>query len=142
MTRQTIAAVLLLPACVVYDYPNQPGTPVVVPNSAPYIDYAASYVGWDPYYGDDIWSFEIGVNDPDGVYDVQYAWADVYDEWYGGALVESFDMAPSNDPTFWYSDWFGSSTYLDPFWGGYTVDLIACDSFDVCTVATVIPDTY
>jgi hypothetical protein len=100
------------------------------------------YVSYDPYYHDDVWSFEAWVGDANGVFDVVSVWADVYDEWSGGMLVESFELYPSNDPSFWFSDWLGSTTYLDPFWRGYTVDLVAYDAYGTYGWITVPAETY
>lgn len=142
MTRLTGVALLLLSstACVVYESPGRFDDPVVT-NAPPFVEGGAAYVTYDPFYADYIWSFEAWVSDPNGAYDVVSVWADVYDEWSGGRLVESFELYPSDDPNFWYSDWYGSTTFLDPFWGGYTVDLVAYDvyeSYDWITVPAVV----
>jgi hypothetical protein len=130
-----------LPACVVYDSPGHHtgGGTVVVTNAAPYVDFADAYVYYDPYYRDDIWTFEATVDDPNGVYDVVQVWADVYD---GPVLVESFELYPTDDPYYWFSDWLGSTTMLDPFWGGYSVDFVAYDAYDDFGWVTVWADTY
>lgn len=116
-----------------------PGPGPVV-NSLPFIVSGDAYVSWDPYYYDDIWSFEATVDDGDGPLDVVEVYVDIYDD-YTGTLVESLDLLPSEDPYFWYSDWYGSSLYLDP-WGSYTVDIIAIDSFDEFDVYSVSALTY
>lgn len=144
MTRLTGVPLLLLlssTACIVYESPGNFGGGPVVTNVPPYVEGGNAYVAYDPFYGDYIWSFEAWVSDADGVYDVVSVWADVYDEWSGGRLVESFELYPSNDPYFWYSDWYGYTTYLDPFWNGYTVDLVAYDSYDAYDWITV-PVTF
>jgi hypothetical protein len=150
MNRATLA--LLLPAvsgCLVYDYDDdtytEPGGTVIVVedgNYDPYVVSAAAYVYFDDYYYDDIWTFEATVDDPNGVLDVIGVWADVYDEYAGGVLVESFELYPTSDPYFWFSDWFGSSTYLDPFWPGYTVDFVVYDSYECFGYTTVWAETY
>lgn len=148
MTRLTGVALLLLSstACIVYDSPDHGGGGggggTVVTNAPPWVDDGAAYVTYDSFYNDDVWSFEAWVDDPNGVYDVVSVWADVYDDWAGGVLVESFELFPSEDPSFWYSDWYGSSTYLDPFWGGYSVDLVAYDVYDDFGWITIHVDTY
>lgn len=143
------AAALSLGGCVVYDYddttPTGPGGTVVIVedgNYDPYVVSAAAYVYFDQYYFDDIWTFEATVDDPNGVGDIIGVWADVYDEYAGGVLVESFELYPTNDPYFWFSDWFGSTTWLDPFWGGYTVDFVVYDSFECFGYTTVWAETY
>ena len=69
-------------------------------------------------------------------------YADVFDECRGGTLIESFELFPTNDSFVWFSDWLGSSTYLDPFSPCYTVDLVAYDSYDAVDVMTVTAETY
>ena len=114
----------------------------VVYNVAPTVWDGEAGCYWDSYYGDDIWYFEADVDDADGPGDIVSVWADVYDEGHGGAYVESFELYPTNDPYIWFSDWMGSSTWLDCWYGGYTVDLIAYDSFDDYDYLTVWADTY
>lgn len=145
MNRLTLLAgvATLATGCVIYEEPHHHGggggTVVVETNAPPYVFNAAAYVYYDPYYGDDIWTFEADVDDPNGVYDVISVWADVYD---GPVLVESFELYPTDDPYFWWSDWLGSTTYLDPFWGGYSVDIVAYDAYEDFGYATVWADTY
>jgi hypothetical protein len=143
MNRMTLPtaglALALASGCVVYADDQNHGGPVVVGNSAPYVTGADAYVYYDPYYFDDIWTFEAWVDDPDGVYDVIAVWADVYD---GPVLVESFELYPTNDPYYWWSDWLGSTTRLDPFWGGYSVDIVAYDSYEAFGYETIRADTY
>jgi hypothetical protein len=57
-------------------------------------------------------------------------------------LVESFELYPTDDPYYWWSDWLGSTTYLDPFWGGYSVDIVAYDTYEDFGYATVWAETY
>ncbi|MFT4626183.1 MAG: hypothetical protein ACI8PZ_004858 [Myxococcota bacterium] len=147
----TALAIASLPACVVYvDEPVDTGRPyveevvVVVEqvNYAPEVLSADAFVYYEPAYADDIWAFEAVVDDLDGPYDVVSVWADVYDEYAGGAWVGSFELYPTNDPYLWYSDWLGRSTYLDPFYGGYTVDLVAYDVYDAYGYQTIWATTY
>lgn len=134
-----------LGACVVYDHsddnyvPPPPPPPVV--NYAPYVDGAEAGVYWDAGLRDDIWYFDAVADDPDGVYDVTEVWADVYDD-YTGEYLESFELYPTNDPYRWYSDWLGSSTWLDPFYTGYSVDFVAYDSYGETGYATVWAYSY
>lgn len=130
--------------CIVYDsdYDPDPYNPPVDYNYAPEIIDAEAGVFWDNYYYDDIWYFEADVDDFDGPYDVVAVWADVYDEYYGAEYIESFELFPTNDPYIWYSDWLGSSTWLDPFYDGYTVDFVAYDAYDEMDVFTVWAYTY
>jgi len=110
-------------------------------NSTPevYDGYAGVY--WDSWADDDVWVFEAEVDDPDGVYDVVEVWADVYDE-YSGTLADYFPLENTSDPYFWSTEWFNSDTYLDPFYDGYTVDLVAYDEFGDYDVLTIWADTY
>lgn len=115
-------------------------TPVVV-NYAPEVYDGEAGCYYDRYERDDIWYFEAFVDDVDGIGDVISVWADVYDE-YDGSYVESFELFPTNDPYVWYSDWLGSTTYLDCFYTNYTVDLVAYDSYEDTGVLTLVPYTY
>ncbi|MCA9568929.1 MAG: hypothetical protein KC656_13865 [Myxococcales bacterium] len=138
------AAVLTLSGCVVhsYDVDDDPTPVVVVPaNYAPQILDAYAEVAYDNYNMDDIWYFEATVDDLDGAYDVISVWADVYDE-YDGTWVESFELFPTNDPLVWYSDWLGSTTYLDPFYPSYSVDIVAYDTYEDYDAITILPLTY
>ena len=139
-----LALAAAAPACVVYSYDTVEEPIVVVDdvNYAPIVLDGYAGVYYDPYYGDDIWTFEVTCDDPDSPYDVIGVWADVYDQWRGGVLVESFELYPTGDPLFWTSDWFGSTTFLDPFYRGYTVDLIAYDQLQSFDWMTVWADTY
>ena len=146
----------LLPACVVYDdhdYDHSHFTTTtttttwVSTNAAPFVSDAAAFVFYDPVHDDDIWAFEAVVDDPDGVGDVIGVWADVYDEGNGdeesgGRLVETFELYPTDDPYVWYSEWLGSTSTLDPYYTGYTVDLVVYDTFEDFGWLTVVPATY
>lgn len=147
MNRIAPLGIALLPGCVVYSSDtvvhDPPGTVVVVEaNHDPLVLDAAAWVYYDPFYHDDVWVFDAVVDDPDSPYDVIGVWADVYDEWAGGFLVESFELYPTDDPYYWASDWLGGSTFLDPFWPGYTVDLIAYDAYECFGWMTVWAETY
>jgi hypothetical protein len=142
-------AIAVATGCVVHthDYHEEPGETIYVEpgpvvNFSPMVLSADAGVFWDDYYFDDIWYFSADVDDPDGVYDVVEVWADVYDEYRGGVLVESFPLDPTADPYIWYSEWLGSSTYLDPFYDGYTVDIVAYDSFDDFGWTTIWANSY
>lgn len=129
---------------VIYTEPVPgPGT-VVDPgpvNALPFVEDATAGCYWDGYNGDDIWYFDAYVSDPDGVLDVVSVWADVYDDWTG-ELIQSFELYPTDDPYYWYSDWLASSTWLDCYYDMYSVDIVAYDSFDEWDAVTVWPDTY
>jgi hypothetical protein len=140
------ATLLSLSGCVVHSYDYDEPAPVVVVetpvNYAPTVYGADAGVYWDGYYGDDIWYFEASVDDLDTPYDVVSVWADVYDEYAGGVYVESFELFPTDDPYFWYSDWLGRTTLLDPFYPGYTVDIVAYDTYEDFGFVTLWPATY
>ena len=138
--RSALALLLLAPGCLVYTYDTDPQ--VIIDNAPPVVLDGYAGVYFDTFYGDDIWTFEATVDDPNGPLDVIGVWADVYDEYRGSTLIESFELYPSSDPFFWYSDWYGSTTLLDPFYQGYTVDIIAYDSFESFHWITVWADTY
>lgn len=111
-------------------------------NAAPYVTSADAFVSFDPYYGDDIWTFEAWVDDPDGPLDIVGVWADVYDDLAGGQYIESFDLLPTNDARYWWSEWLGSSTHLDPYWYGYSADVFVNDAEGRSDVLTVSIATY
>ena len=153
MTRIALTAlgIAVLPACVVYvDESADTGPPLVVEevvvveeaNYAPEVIGADAFVYYDPVYADDIWAFEATVDDLNGPFDVVSVWADIYDESAGGVWVESFELYPTNDPYLWYSDWLGSTTWLNPYHVGYTVDIVAYDAYDAFGYQTLWVATY
>lgn len=131
-----------LTACVVYADDGSyttPGGTVVVTNAPPYVIDSAAWVYYDPYYADDIWALEAWVDDPNGIGDVLGVWADVYD---GPVLVETFELYPTDDPSYWYSDWLGSTSYLDPFYPNYQVDFVVYDVYEDFGYQTVWAESY
>lgn len=145
MPRFAAAALIPLFAvgCVVHDrdvrvVETRPG-PVVVTNAPPFVWDSAAYVSWDPRAGDDLVSFEATVDDPNGLGDVVGVWADVYDDWSGGIYVGSVELWPTTDPAFWVADVYNvlDGLYLDPFWGGYSVDFVVYDLYEDAGVMTV-----
>ena len=136
-------AALLLPGCIIdaSDDGTRPPPPASV-DYAPLVTDAEAGCYWDNAYYDDIWYFEAYVDDGNGPYDVVEAWADVYDEYAGPTLLESFELYPTDDPYVWFSDWMGSSTFLDPYYDGYTVDFVAYDSVGEAGITTVWAYTY
>lgn len=134
--------------CVVHDRDVQvvtttPGT-VVMTNAPPYVWDSAAWLGWDPAAGDDRVSFEATVDDPNGAGDVFGVWADVYDDWGGGVSVGSVELQPTGDPTLWVADVYNTwdGLYLDPYWGGYSVDFVVYDWYEAEGVMTVPLWTY
>ncbi len=147
MTRILIPALILAlgAGCIfVDDSPPDvivvPSDPVVV-NAAPYVLDAWAGCYYDDYNRDDVWYFEAYVDDPDGVYDVVQVWADVRDD-YTGEVVQSFELYPTDDPYVWFSDWLSSTTWMDCWYGLYSVDIYAYDSFDDFDGVTILPATY
>lgn len=138
MTRPVLAALLLTSGCIVYEDGGPPPGPG---NDAPEVYWADAGCYWDNYYRDDIWYFEAEVDDPDGVYDVVAVYADIYDL-RTGRMEDSFELFPTNDPYYWFSDWLGSTTWLDCYYGDYVVDFVAYDSYDAYDVLSVTPFTY
>jgi len=135
-------AALATSGCVVYS-DDAPGNVVVgpEPNFAPYVLGADAGCYYDAAYYDDIWYFEASVDDGNGPLDVTAVYADVYDS-YTGQWVETFELYPTADPYIWFSDWLGSSTYLNCFYRGYEVDIVAYDAYDAFDALTIIPYTY
>ena len=129
-------ATLGLSGCLVYEDGGPPPGPV---NGAPYVAWADAGCYYDAGYRDDIWYFEADADDPDGALDVVAVYADVYDA--RGEWADSFELFPTQDPVYWFSDWLGSSTWLDCGYGGYSVDIVAYDSFDAYDVLTIVPKT-
>jgi hypothetical protein len=143
-----VLALFTATGCIVVDdsgdnRPPPPPPPPVVVNYAPEVGDAEAGVYWDNGYRDDIWYFDAFVQDGDGARDVTEVWADVYDDYgRGDGYIESFELFPTNDPNVWFSDWMGSSTYLDPYYAGYSVDIVAYDSYGDTGYVTVMPYTY
>jgi hypothetical protein len=144
-------AALAAQGCTVYSYDTVEDpyytdvyyeTEVVYYNAAPVVLDAQAGVFFDDRAYDDVWYFDALVDDADGPYDIIGVWADVYDECRGGALVESFELYPTNDPYVWYSEWAGRTTFLDPFHDCYTVDFVAYDTFEAFDFMTVWALTY
>jgi hypothetical protein len=141
MIRALIPALILFATtgCILYTDSDDVRTD---PNPDPIINFSPIVLGaeagcyWDSYYYDDIWYFEAEVDDPDTPYDVVEVWADIYDEW-DGSWVDSFELYPTDDPYLWYSDWLGSSTYLDCFYNYYSVDFVAYDTYEDTDTLTV-----
>ncbi len=126
--------------CVVYPSGGGGGgTPT--PNYSPYITWADAGCYYDGGYRDDIWYFEADVDDGNGPLDVAAVFADVYDG-RSGQWIETFELFPTADPYTWFSDWLGSSTWLDCYYGGYEVDIVAYDVYDAYDVLTLQPATY
>ncbi len=138
--RAALALVLALPACVVYDSDVVTPAPTYA-NNPPYIDWAEASCGWDGYVRDNVWVFEAGVSDWDGAGDIVAVVADVYDTW-DGRWIDGFELAW--DPAYgtWYSDWLGSTTYLDCGYPDYVVDFTAFDRFDDADVVSVAPGYF
>lgn len=144
----TLAPVLAIAAaasgCIVYEDDGPPpydDPPPPAQNAAPYVLGADAGCFYDGYYADDIWYFEADANDPDGPLDVVAVYADVYDQ-RTGEWQDSFELYPTDDPVYWFSDWLGSTTWLDCWYGGYVVDIIAYDSFDAYDIVSVRPWTH
>jgi hypothetical protein len=131
-------ALLAANGCVVYAEEPLPQHH----NRAPIVLDGAAWVEYDRQLGDDIWAFDAVVDDADGYRDLLGVWADVYDESRGGAHIQSFELFPTDDPAYWYSDWFGSTTRLDPFNNAYTVDLVVYDLGEKMGFLTVWAETY
>jgi len=138
MTRLFSLALVALAStgCLVYEDPG-PGPGPVHVNSAPLVTWADAGCYWDGAYQDDIWFFEADADDPDGTLDVVAVYADVYDA--RGEWADSFELFPTQDPLYWFSDWLGSSTWLDCGYPGYQVDLVAYDTSDAYDVRTIAP---
>lgn len=118
---------------IVHDHPP-------AANYAPVVTWADGGCYWDGYYHDHIWWFEADIDDPNSPYDVVAVYADVYDS-YSGGWVDSFELYPTNDAYYWFSDWLGSSTWLDCSYGGYVVDIVAYDALEASGVGTFYPAT-
>jgi hypothetical protein len=136
MRSLKLALIPLLSACYVDVY--DPGPAPGPQNAAPYISWADAGCWWDPQSRDYVWSFEAEANDADGVYDVVEVYADVYDT-ANGVWQDGFVLWDSSDPAYWYSDWYGSSTYLWCDYPGYVVDITAVDSFGDAAIVSVNP---
>lgn len=134
-----LSLVLLSGACVVYEDDGPDPVPAPV-NYAPELTWADGGCYWDDQYRDFIWWFEADVDDPNGVYDVTQVWVDVYDD-RTGAWVDAFELFPTNDPYYWFSDWLGSTTWLDCNYNAYYAEIGAADQMDVPVYAGFVPTT-
>jgi hypothetical protein len=138
-----VLALSTLGGCIVHVHDGEEEVfHTTIVNDAPIVLTADAGVFWDQQLYDDVWYFDASVTDANGPYDVVAVWADVYDVFRGDVLVESFPLYPSSDATFWTSEWLGSSVPLDPFYGGYVVDIVAYDSFDAIGVLVLDPAVY
>jgi hypothetical protein len=119
-----------------------PGPPPVV-NFAPDVRQAEAGIYFDSSRGEDVWYFDAWVDDPDGARDVSWVYAYVYDDYdYSGEPVQSFQLFPSGEPGGWTVEWSARATYLDPLYTGYSVEIIAEDTFGAEGAATIVPYTY
>lgn len=138
-----LTALSLASGCVVYDNDgprDQPPAPTYV-NYSPGIAWAEAGCYWDDYNQDFIWWFQSEVFDDNGRQDLTGVYADVYDVY--GNYIDGFELYQEDrDPDVWFSDWLQYSTYLDCYYGGYQVDIIAYDSYEDYGAVTVIPATY
>lgn len=132
-------ALALLSGCIVVDSESHSNEVV---NYSPAVIYGEAGVYWDERNRDDIWFFEAEVDDHNGPGDIVKVWADVYDFDGGDLYIESFELYPTNDPWIWFSDWLGTSTWLDPYYHGYVVDIVAYDSYEVPASLSVRPAVY
>lgn len=129
----------LTSGCIVVADDNDPAPRPV--NVAPYVNWADAGCYYDSYYNDFIWWFETEVWDDNGAQDVVAVYADVYDA--RGTFVETFQLFPEGPtPQIWFSDWLQYSTYLDCYYSGYQIDIVAYDSFDAYDAVTIRPATF
>ena len=128
---------LAMPGCVVY----KGGPPHPQANRPPYLTWADGGCYFDPAFDDDLGYFEATVDDANGPLDVVAVYADVYDG-RSGEWIETFELFPTEDPYYWFSDWIGQTTRLDCYYGGYEVDIVAYDSYEEHDVLTLLPQTY
>lgn len=99
--------------------------------------YASVDLAPNPY--NDTLSLQATVADADGLGDVQYVIAEVYDD-YTGQYVDGFELAPTSDPSFYTASWFIYDTYLIPdFYADYSIDFIVEDWPGDIDVVTVLP---
>jgi len=124
--------------------PPPPGPPPPSDiNFAPRVSSAEAGVYWDNRRGEDVWYFDAYVEDADSPFHVSSVHVDVYDDYSGsGVPIQSFDLFPSDEPNAWYSEWSARSTYLDPYYPGYSVEVVAYDSYGAEGFASIVPYTY
>ncbi len=144
MTRLAALSLLISTAtgCIFVDadgHHHDPGPTFV--NSAPEVWDGLAACDYDRALAADILFFDAFVADANGLGDVMSVWADVYDE-YDGTLVESFELYPTDDPDYWFSDWLAGTSSIDCWYPNYSVDLVAYDTFDDYGVRTVWLDSY
>jgi hypothetical protein len=148
---RSVAIAAAFGGCVVYEQDAHvdtvpviaeplPPAGVVVVDGAPWVDAAAVWVGFDGWQY--VVTFEAWVNDPLGPYDVAAVWVDVWDEWAGGFYVASYELMPTTDPAYWTVAWEAGAAGIDPFWGGYTADVVVYDLMGASTWTTVVVDPW
>ena len=135
-----ILALAMTSGCVVYSDDHHHADTVIVErtNYTPEFLYAEAGCYWSDYHHDFIWYFDAEVFDDDIVTGV---YADVFDAY--GVWVDSFELY--NETVYeevWFSDWLQYSTYLDCYYGGYQIDLVAYDSYDAYDIVSIAPYTY
>lgn len=135
MTRTLAALALCLTAAGCVYTVEQPDR-----NYAPEVIGPLAGCYWSPAHDSYIWWFDSFATDPNGPWDVQEAWADVYDG-PTDRLIESFPLYRMADPERWYSDWLGWSTLLDCRYDGYIVDIVAYDHEGSWDLKSVYPST-
>lgn len=134
MNRALIAAAILsLPACIVYSNDRAPAPA----NFAPVIGWAEAGCFWDERSYDWVWYFDAEVADPDGFADLTDVYADVLDDW-DGRLVDSFQLEDYGGGEF-STAWFQWDTYLDCRSGPYRIEFVAYDIFDAWDVYATYP---
>ena len=131
-------ALISLSACIVVDDDDNNNPPPQ--NYPPTVVAGEAGCYYDDYNHDFIWYFTAEVHDPNGPGDVMMVWGDVYDAY--GNPVDSFELYPEGQsPEIWFSDWLQYSTYLDCYYGGYVVDLVAYDYTESYHAISVYPYT-
>lgn len=137
LARASLLPLALLPlaACVIDE-----GPPAPQPNYPPTVVAAEAGCYYDDYNRDFIWYFTAEVQDPNGPYDVIAVYADVYDAYDN--WVDTFELyVEGGAPDVWFSDWLQYSTYLDCYYGGYLVDIVAYDTHEAWHLVSVYPYT-
>jgi len=128
--------------CIFVDHDDHHDDDVFeVTNAVPQVIDGYAGCDYDRALQSDIVVFDAIVDDLDGLRDVTQVWADVSNE-RTGELIESFELFPTDDASYWYSDWLAGTTLVDCWYPDQSVDLVVYDRAESYDVLTVWLDTY
>lgn len=131
----------IFPGCIFVNHDVDHNDPPVYTNAIPQVIDGYAGCDYDASLQADLLIFDAIVDDLDGLGDVTQVWADVYDE-RTNELIQSFELFPTDDPSYWYSDWLAGTTYVDCWYPDQSVDLVVYDRSEDYDILTVWLDSY